>query len=417
MISIEELKLLSKDIKLLYVEDNEVAREKMHKKLKRIFSNVDVAKNGQEGLLLYMKDRHDLIISDINMNIMDGLEMSKIIKNINKEQNIIFVSAYPEQRFLTSAIELGVDGFVFKPVETEKFHHVLKKSLDQIILRKENEEYKRSLEDLVEKRSAALIEKNKELEELIEEVKKANRLKEEMQVAQKVQENFLPKQILQTKKMQVATYFEAAEYVGGDYFDLFYSSDGVINIIIADVSGHGIVPAITMSTFRGVCRAILSLALPFEQQLWLINNFMCEDSKHNDFFITAFFIKYDEQSKKIEYINTGHNEVFYYHFLNDNFEKLKSNAIPLGIFSNTKYEVISKKVMKNDFMALYTDGLIEARNDKSEMYSLERLEKLLEKSKELSVEEILNNIKSSLQEFTKTEEKEDDTTVLITKFL
>lgn len=416
MKNIEDLKKLALNIKLLYVEDDKTAREKMTKILKRIFPHIDVATNGQEGLLLYMKEKHNLIISDINMNIMDGLEMSRIIKEVNSKQRIILVSAYGDQKFLTSAIELGVDGFVFKPLDTEKFYKVLEKILKQIALSIENKVYKENLESLVEKRTADLIEKNEELKRMIEEVKKARILKEEMKVAQSVQENFLPKKVLQTETMSVATFFEAAQYVGGDYYDLFYSNDESINIIIADVSGHGIVPAITMSTFRGVCRSIFALSLPFEQQLWLINNLMCEDASHSDFFITAFFIKYYEKENKFEYISTGHNEMILYNDKEDTFEDLKATAIPLGIFSNTKYEVISKEVSSKDFILLYTDGLIEAMNKDKEMYDIKRLRDVLEESKKLSSQEILENIKKSLNTFIENVDKADDTTVLSIKF-
>lgn len=417
MKNITGLKELSKNISVLYVEDNEVARKKTYKILSRIFENIDVAKNGKEGLLLYMKSKHDLILSDIIMNTMDGLEMARIIKSVKSDQSIIFLSAYTEQRFLTRAIELGVDGFVFKPIDTEKFYSIIKKAVNQILVIKENLEYKVNLEKLVEKRSSDLIIKNYELKKMIEEVKKGNRLKEEMLVAQRVQESFLPKEMPQSKKMQAATYFEAAEYVGGDYYDLFYSNDKSMNIMIADVSGHGVAPAITMSTFRGVCRSILGLPLKFEEQINLINNLMCKDFENSDFFITAFFIKYYENEDKLEYISAGHNEILYYNSKSLELEELKSTAIPLGIFKDTKYLSISKAVNKKDFLVLYTDGLIEASNKDKKMFGLDNLIQTVKESTNLDVDEILVNIQTSLNDFIENEPKNDDTTILITKFL
>ena len=204
--------------------------------------------------------------------------------------------------------------------------------------------------------------------------------------------------------------------LGGDYYDLFDSKDGAINIIIADVSGHGVGPAITMSTFRGVCRSILSLNISFEEQILLINNLMCEDSKHSDFFITAFFIKYYEKENRFEYISTGHNEVLYFTKEKNGMEKLKSTAIPLGVFSGTEYKPVHKKLQKNDSLVLYTDGLIEAKNKAGEMYTLDRLIDISHNSIDLDVDEILVNIQSSLNEFIEDEPKTDDTTVLVVKF-
>jgi len=413
---LDELNKLAQDIRVLYVEDNDVARKKTYKILNRIFDNIEVAQNGREGLSLFIKNKHDLIISDIIMNIMDGIEMAKSIKSINPDQHIIFISAYTEQHFLTDAIELGVDGFVFKPIERSKLYFILEKSIKQILISKENIEYKKNLERLVDERSNDLIIKNYELKEMIKEVKKGNRLKEEMEIAQKVQENFLPKKLPKSKSMNIATYFKATQYVGGDYYDLFYSKDDSINIIIADVSGHGVAPAITMSTFRGFCRSLLSLDLPFEEQVSLINDLICKDAKHNDFFITAFFIKYYEKTNEFKYIGAGHNEVLFYNTLDDELEKLKSTEIPLGIFPNKKYTPIQRKLNKDDLIILYTDGLIEAKNKKQEMFKLDNLIEIVKQSKELEVNEILVNIQTILEDFIDKEPLEDDTTILVTKF-
>ncbi len=417
MKALEKINKLAENVSVLYVEDNDIAREKTYKLLKRTFSNIDVAINGKEGLVLYLEKKHDLIISDIIMNNVNGLEMTKAIKNISQDQRVIFLSAYTEQKYLSQAIELGVDGFVFKPIDTDKFYFILEKTLKHIKSTRENIEYKENLEKLVEERSADLIVKNFELTQMIEEVKKVNSLKEEMQIAKKVQTNYLPKELPKNENIEIATFFEAAQYVGGDYYDLFECEDGTLNIIIADVSGHGVVPAITMSTFRGACRLLFSLDLNFEQQVSMINNQMCEDSKQNDFFITAFFIKYNAKEKKIEYISTGHNDILYYNSRIKEIEKLNSTAIPLGIFKDLEYEVIEKKINKKDILILYTDGLVEASNRNKEMFGLDNLIKILQKSKDLDASEVLVNIQISINEFLEEEPVDDDTTILVTKFL
>lgn len=417
MFTIEELKSLAKGIKVLYVEDNEIARKKTYKILSRIFDNIDVAVHGGEGVSTYMTKRHDLVISDIIMNVMNGIEMAKIIKNVNSEQNIIFLSAYTEQKFLINAIEIGVDGFVFKPLDYDNLYNVIYKSLKQISLKKQNLEYKNNLEKLVEERSKDLIAKNKELKEMIKEVKKSNALKEEMKLAQKVQNNFLPKSIPQSQKIKIATFFEPAQYVGADYYDFFYSSDNSINIVIADVSGHGIAPAITMSTFRGVCKTVFSLNISLKEQVELINDLMYEDTKSNEFFITAFFIKYNEKDNEFEYISAGHNEMLHFNCMDKYLYELESTAIPLAIFPQTKYTSIKKTISKNDFFVLYTDGLTEATNSSNEMFSLDRLKEVILKSKKLHSDEILLTIQSSLNDFIKDESKKDDTTVLVIKLV
>lgn len=417
MNDIHTLKELAKGITVLYVEDNEIARKKTSDLFKRIFKEVHTASNGQEGLALYMKHKFDLVISDIVMAKLNGLEMIISIKQVYKSQRVIFLSSYADINFLTQAIELGVDGFVFKPIERDKLFDVIHKILLQIQDTQENKQYKTNLEDLVKQRTKELEEKNIILLKTLEEVKKSKHLKEEMIIAQNVQQNFLPKEIPSSKKMELATHFEAAQFVGGDYYDFFFSSDGAINIVIADVSGHGLGPAINMSNFRGICRAVLSSASSFQKQVEHINDMICSDAKNNSFFITAFFIKFYEKQNKIDYIGAGHNDILYYNSQKDALETLSSISIPLGIFEKRKYQVQKKDISKNDFMVLYTDGLSEASNEKKEMYGINRLTNIINNNTHKNPTQLLNTITSSLENFINNKEKNDDTTILITKFL
>lgn len=101
---------------VLYVEDDANIREEMIEILELDFEYLHVATNGEEGLQMY-KDAHpDIIISDIQMPIMDGISMSKEILSINKNAKIILTTAFNEQGYLEEAKKLGVEGYVNKPV-------------------------------------------------------------------------------------------------------------------------------------------------------------------------------------------------------------------------------------------------------------------------------------------------------------
>ena len=417
MNDLSHIKELAKNISVLYVEDNELAQKKTAELLRRVFPTVSTASNGEEGLALYMKEKFDLVISDIVMAKLNGLEMATAMKQVHKSQRIIFLSSYSDINFLTQAIELGIDGFVFKPLEHDKFFNVIHKLLIQIQDTRENKQYKTKLEVLVKQRTQQLEEKNIILHKTLEEVKKAKQLKEEMKIAQTVQQNFLPHEIPNSEKMQVATHFEAAQFVGGDYYDFFYCNDGTINIVIADVSGHGVGPAITMSSFRGICRAILSTVTSFQEQVEHINDMVCSDAQKSGFFITAFFIKYDEKRNCISYIGAGHNDILYFNSRTHAIESLNSVGIPLGIFEKTQYQAIYKDISQDDFMVLYTDGLTEATNEGNEMYGLSLLRELILDKQHQSSQQILDTIKTSLANFIKEKEKNDDTTILVTKFI
>jgi len=106
-----------KNLTCLYVEDDDFIRESFVLMIKRYFKEVFVAENGKIGLELYQKHNPDIIISDIRMPVMDGIEMAKKIKEINPNAYVIFVTAFSDSEYLKAAIELGVEGYLNKPID------------------------------------------------------------------------------------------------------------------------------------------------------------------------------------------------------------------------------------------------------------------------------------------------------------
>jgi len=136
---LQELKKLGAEISVLYVEDDEIIREQTEKFLKKFYTKIDLAFNGKEGLDRYKSGGYDIVITDINMPELTGIEMSKEIKKLNDEQIIVITSAYNESSYLMELINIGVDKFVMKPFENKKFLSVLYQ-LSKIISNKNRQE-------------------------------------------------------------------------------------------------------------------------------------------------------------------------------------------------------------------------------------------------------------------------------------
>ena len=155
---LRELQELSKGIKLLYVEDEDALREIMITYLSKFFTSIDSAEDGQEGLDLYRKNQYDLIITDILMPKLSGIEMATEIKNINNNQNIVIISAYSDTKDFISSIKLGIDGYILKPIDFTQLNSILFKIVEKIHKYKENIEYQKNLEQLVQKKTQDIIE-------------------------------------------------------------------------------------------------------------------------------------------------------------------------------------------------------------------------------------------------------------------
>jgi len=127
----------SSDLRLLYVEDNQAAREATLLIFNEFFNHIVVGVDGQDGVEKFQKNKIDIIITDINMPRLNGLEMTKQIRSLNKDVPILVLSAYNESGFFMDSIKLGVDGYLLKPIDMGQFIEALKKIISKIEITKE----------------------------------------------------------------------------------------------------------------------------------------------------------------------------------------------------------------------------------------------------------------------------------------
>ena len=132
----DELIAQAKNLLVLYVEDEENTRELTSQILKLFFGKVITAINGLEALNIYKKEEVDLVMTDLTMPVMDGLEMIKEIKNIKQEQHVIVLTAHNSNENLMETIDLQLDGFLLKPIKMDKMLELLYKVSRTINLEK-----------------------------------------------------------------------------------------------------------------------------------------------------------------------------------------------------------------------------------------------------------------------------------------
>ncbi|WP_457748381.1 diguanylate cyclase [Sulfurimonas sp.] len=138
---------MNRSVSILYVEDEENVRAMLSRFLQRFCQKLYVAKDGQEGLELYKKHNPDIIISDIKMPKMSGLEMIKEIKQINPSQLVLLLSAHSDSEYLFDAINLNVDGYILKPVDLDAVNEKLR----NLIIRINNKKAAKKLQESEEK--------------------------------------------------------------------------------------------------------------------------------------------------------------------------------------------------------------------------------------------------------------------------
>ena len=127
MVDLENIIDNTKNIKLLYVEDNQEARETTKLILEEFFDNIVIAVDGEDGYNKFKDNSFDLIITDINMPKLNGLEMISKIKDIDNHIHVIVLSAHNEPEFFDNSIKLGIDSYLLKPIDIDMFIEALTK--------------------------------------------------------------------------------------------------------------------------------------------------------------------------------------------------------------------------------------------------------------------------------------------------
>ncbi len=158
LVDIKALSKESRKLELLYVEDEQQSRDVIESMLKPIFKKLEVAKDGAEGLIKFKELGCDLIITDIKMPYMNGLEMIEEIRAIDREIPIVVLSAHSDMDYFLTSIDLGVDGYIIKPIKREQLLETLYRISLSINNKKELEKYRREEEE----RAKETIENQKE---------------------------------------------------------------------------------------------------------------------------------------------------------------------------------------------------------------------------------------------------------------
>jgi diguanylate cyclase (GGDEF)-like protein len=156
---LKQLVKMGKSLKVLYVEDNDSVRNSTLGMLKRFFADITIGIDGEDGLCKFKEAKEkpfDLVLTDINMPKMNGVEMIKQIRQIDNNVSVLVLSAHNETSFFLDTIKLGIEGYLLKPIDLHQFIDVLIGAVEKITLRRENEEYRRTLEDKVAQRTAEL---------------------------------------------------------------------------------------------------------------------------------------------------------------------------------------------------------------------------------------------------------------------
>jgi serine phosphatase RsbU (regulator of sigma subunit) len=243
------------------------------------------------------------------------------------------------------------------------------------------------------------------------EARARERVEQELQMARRIQESLLPKQTPELAGWQLATCYQPAREVGGDFYDFIALDNGRLGIVLGDVTDKGIPAALVMATTRSMLRAVATQpAVTPGMALAQVNMLLCADLPPG-MFVTCFYSILDQATGRLHYANAG-QDLPYVRQADGGVSELWARGMPLGLMTGMAYEEQELTLALGDELLFYSDGLVEAHSPQREMFGFPRLMALLgdHASSAPAIEALLN----ALANFTGPDwEQEDDITLVV----
>ena len=240
------------------------------------------------------------------------------------------------------------------------------------------------------------------------EVRARERLEQELEVARLIQQNFLPKQLPELDGWRVAAYYRPARTVGGDFYDFIELPDGMIGLVVGDVTDKGVPAAMVMAATRSVLRAAAQRLLEPGAVLQRVNETLCSEIPPN-MFVTCLYGVLDPATGLLRYANAGHNLPIVH--CAGVVSELRATGMPLGLMPGMDYDEKEATLAPGSSVLLYSDGLTEAHDPGREMFGTPRVRERLTAGR--VPDDLISDLVDQLDRFTGAEaEQEDDITLV-----
>lgn len=377
--------------RLLVVDDNEMNRDLLSRRLRQLGHAVETAVNGREALERIRAEEFDLVLLDIMMPEVDGYRVLEELKSDGSLYRVpvIMISAVSEIESVVRCVEMGATDYLSKPFNAVLLNARVGATLERKRLRDRERLHAKSLE-------------------------------RELEIGREIQTSFLPETLPELPGWEIAVRFTPARQVAGDFYDAFPIYDGeATGLVIADVCGKGVGAALYMALFRSLLRAAAaeeppgsrpSPAATLTRAVGMTNNYIAETHSRANMFATLFFGILDPAVGLVSYINAGHEAPIVFGPTGVK-EMLGPTGPAVGLFPDGEFAVAEALLSPGETLLTFTDGVTEAQDATGAFYTEERLLSLLDGGAS-SAAGLLDRVESSVAAFIGGAEHSDDLTLL-----
>lgn len=245
-------------------------------------------------------------------------------------------------------------------------------------------------------------------------------MKRDLEIAKEIQTWLMPAAPPQIPGIEIAFATRPANTVAGDYYDAFLRpvaagaapSCPTLLLVVADVAGKSVPAALLMATFQASLHTLADICSTPLELIARLNRYSCEQNVGGQRFTTAFLAELDLATRQLIYVNAGHNWPILRRASGE-VERLETGGVPLGLLRNACYECGQTTIAAGDLLLIFTDGLVEAEDDKEEQYGESHLLATLNSHAGRTAADVLQDLMTSADRFVGSAPQHDDITCLV----
>ena len=240
-------------------------------------------------------------------------------------------------------------------------------------------------------------------------------MKRDLEIAREIQHWLVPDKPPQIAGLEVAFVSRPANTVAGDYYDVVpMQLDGEgpsVLLVVADVAGKSLPAALLMATLQASVRTLATTARSLPELVRGVNRYACAHSLEGRRFTTAFLGRLNPTTGELVYTNAGHNAPLLWRAAGT-LERLDVGGLPLGIQSECAYQCGSTALGRGDMLVIFTDGVVEAVNERGEEYEESRLIPLVQRCAGMGAQGLVDSLTLELKVFGGQASQHDDITCM-----
>ncbi len=370
--------------KVLLVDDDRNILFLLSETLKKDKYDLSLANNGEAAIKKIEEGDFDLIISDLQMPVLDGIDVLKAAKRELPDAEVLIVTGHGSIKSAVRAMKLGAFEYLSKPIDVEELRLKAAQALKH--------------RDLIRR----LKEQQQEINEFNEMIQR------DLKLAEQVQQSLVPEPF-KNDRIEIGLKYLPMIELGGDFADIYYDGKNHVYLTLVDVTGHGISAALLVNRISSEVRKLVREQLEPREILFQLNNFIIDVFDQTGFFLTAFTNKIDIRNATLTYAGSSHPSMVLWENQQGEFKRIESQNVIIGFEKVGAQKFLQDKIQlfPGDKIFLYTDGIIEAEDEKNQALGINGFVRILNEKKGESAGEITHSIIQRLHDLNYNKIRDD----------